>query len=115
MNGRIDFTNYVVPAAGYTQGFVVNRTLVAGAPETIDFRTEGLDGIPFRPYGVIAQNKGTAPLTIRINEIGYSITVSTGQNLQLPYPGPLEQSATLEGEGPVTVIFVNYPVFPVGV
>lgn len=109
-------SNYIVPAAGTTRGYVVNRKFVAGTPVTVDFRGVGLDGQPYRPSGVFVDNtRGTAPLTVIINEINFSFQIPAGSFAATPYPAPMQQSATLLGEGDVTLVFVDFPVIPMGV
>jgi len=106
--------NYLVPAMGTTRIYAIRETLTAGVPIEVDFRSIGLDGRPYAPYGVMVDNsQGTAPLSITINDIGYTMNCAAGASMQQPYPAPLNQSATITGEGLVVVVFADYPVMPV--
>jgi len=114
--GLQSMINYMIPAVGTPRGYVYNATLVAGTPATIDFRGitgGGIDGQPFRPSGVYIDNtQGTAVLKVVINEISYAINCPIGETLNLPYPAPIDMTATITGQGVVTIVFVDTPVMP---
>lgn len=105
-------TNYLVPATGSTNAFSIRQNFSA-TPYYQEFSSQGLDGIPFRPSGVIIDNsQGTGPLTVLINENSYRMVVPAGAGVQLPYPAPLNHTVNITGQGDATVIFVDYPVLP---
>lgn len=105
--------NYLVPATGTTHAWRFAKNFLAGEFEVIEFRNIALNGRPFAPSGVLIDNtNGTADCVVTILEYTYNIVCKKGQTLNLPYPAPLEQSVSVTGEGPVTVIFVDYPVLP---
>ena len=104
--------NFIVPAAGLTSSYPVQTTLAAGVIQTLDFRSFELDGFRFAPYGFYAYNPGSNSFSITINEVGLTFNVSPGQTIARPYPGPVEQTVDLSGDGDAVVTFVNYPVFP---
>lgn len=114
MNNVSAVTNYLVPAAGTTNGYFINDVMPA-AGKFIDFNTQSLDGQPFRPSGVIINNThGSAMARVRINETGYDVICDAGQTVQMPYPAPINCTATIYGnDEPLSVIFVDYPVIPV--
>lgn len=112
--GLQSVTNFLVPATGSTNAYVLNQAFAA-APFLQNFNNVALDGIPFRPSGVIIDNTaGTTPLTVLINEIGYNIVCPAGKTLQMPYPAPVGHSANITGDPAhvCTVVFVDYPVIP---
>lgn len=117
MSERLEnMSNYIVPAAGTTRGYVVNAKLTAGTPLSVDFRKIALDGQPYRPSGVFADNtKGTSPLIIVVNEINFSFQIPAGSFSAIPYPAPLQHSVNVLGNGDVTLVFVDFPVIPMGV
>ena len=104
--------NYLVPANGKTGAYIFRKTLVAGTPEYLDFRTINLDGQDFWPYGVYMDNReGLADLTLTFDQLQMSYTVGAAAPVTgFGYPGVVDQSVTIEGEGPVTLVFVNYPL-----
>ena len=106
-------SNFLVPATGSTNSVVLDQILTAGVPVRFDFANYSISGIPFRPSGVLIDNSAaTAPTSVQIPEIGYTMICAVGEMLHLPYPAPLNHSAIVSGEGDVTVIFVDYPVIP---
>lgn len=115
-DGLQQLINYMIPAVGTPRGYIFSKTLVAATPETIVFLgVQGgyWAGQPFRPSGVYIDNtQGTAPLQVVINEVSYRMICPVGQTLNLPFPAPLDVTATIVGEGQVTVIFVDVPVQP---
>lgn len=113
-NGLQSVTNFLVPATGSTNAFVIHQAFSA-TPLLQNFNNVELDGIPFRPSGVIIDNTaGTSALTVLINEIGYNIVCAAGKTLQMPYPAPVNHSANITGDpaNVATVVFVDYPVIP---
>lgn len=110
-NETVSVLNYLVPAAGTPSAMPVELTLVAGVAQNIDFRTKQLDGQSFSPYGVLIDNTdGTAVCTVEIDGIGWTIRCPIGEAIQAKYPGPVQQSVTVNGEGVVKFVFVNYPL-----
>lgn len=111
--GLENMQNYLVPAAGTTHGYRYTGELVLGEPVEIDFRSYDLNGRTFAPSGVLIDNTlGTADMVVTIVEFQFRLICKKGNTLMLPYPAPLNQTARIEGEGPITVIFVDYPVQP---
>lgn len=107
--------NYLLPAVGMPRMYTVHGE-VSDEETFINFRDLGLDGVPFSPYGVYANNKGNYPVTIEIVEIGFTFTVPAQSNIQMPYPAPVQQSVKLRAENPTEIefVFVEYPVQPSG-
>ncbi len=105
--------NYLVPAAGTTRSYRVTQNFAAGDIKHCDFRNMALDGVSFVPSGVLVDNtRGTGDCVITIIEFAWRIVVPAGTMINMPYPAPYNQTATIEGEGDVTVVFVDYPVIP---
>lgn len=105
--------NYLVPASGTTHGYRFTETMESGKVYEISFRDFQLNGRPFAPSGVLIDNtRGDADVSVIINEVSYRIVCKKGEFLHLPYPAPLQQTVTLQGEGLTTIIFVDYPVLP---
>lgn len=103
--------NYLVPADGKTSCYLVRETLVDGVPLNIDFRNVNLDGQEFWPYGVYINNlEGTKQCDVVIDQMFLTISTPAGEDKQKAYPGPVNQTVTITGEGPVTLLFVNYPI-----
>lgn len=111
--GMQSVTNFLVPATGSTNAYLVSEAFGA-TPYFQDFNNVALDGIPFRPSGVVIDNsQGTGDLVVLINEISYRIICPAGSTLQMPYPAPMNHTANITGSGqPATVLFVDYPVIP---
>lgn len=107
-------SNFLVPAAGNISA-VVYREVFGATPVLKQFNNFELDGIPFRPYGVLIDNTtGTVALNVLINEISFNISCAAGKSLQMPFPAPLNFTVNITGD-PVnleTVVFVNYPLIP---
>lgn len=112
MAARIVATqNYLVPANGKTGAYIWQETLVAGIDYTIDFRDVNLDGQEFWPYGVYINNYyGTAICEIHFDQLGITHLTGQGMGNAQAYPGVVDQSVTIRGEGPVYLVFVNYPI-----
>lgn len=105
--------NYLVPAAGTTRSYRVTQNFASGDIKHCDFRNMALDGLSFVPSGVLVDNtRGTADCVITIIEFAWRIVVPAGTTINMPYPAPYNQTATIEGEGDITVVFVDYPVIP---
>lgn len=108
-------SNFLVPATGGVNCLVVSREFIAD-PFRVNFQEYDLSGVPFRPYGVIVDNtSGANEIEIRINEIAYTIKCPAGQSIQMPYPSPVNHTASISspaGANQATVIFVDYPVQP---
>lgn len=105
--------NYLVPAAGTTRSYRVTQNFTAGDIKHCDFRNMALDGVSFVPSGVLVDNtRGTGDCVITIIEFAWRIVVPAGTMINMPYPAPYNQTATIEGEGDITVVFVDYPVIP---
>lgn len=107
--------NYAAPSAGFTRACPIQATFTA-VPFNIDFKAlEGsnLADTPFRPTGVYIDNtQSVNPLTVMINELNYRIICPAGASLNLPYPAPAYSTASITGNGPASLIFVDYPVKP---
>lgn len=105
--------NYLVPAAGTTRAYRETMDFQPGQPVKADFRDMSLDGLSFVPSGVMVDNsRANGDLAIVINEMSWRIVVKAGEFAQMPYPAPYNQTATIEGDGLATVVFVDYPVIP---
>lgn len=105
--------NYLVPASGTTHGYRFTQTMEAARVYEISFRDFQLNGRAFAPSGVLIDNtRADGDVSIIINEVAYRIVCKKGEFLHLPYPAPLQQTVSLQGEGLTTVIFVDYPVLP---
>lgn len=105
--------NYLVPAAGTTRSYRVTQNFAPGDIKHCDFRNMALDGVSFVPSGVLVDNtRGTGDCVITIIEFAWRIVVPAGTMINMPYPAPYNQTATIEGEGDITVVFVDYPVIP---
>lgn len=102
----ISLVNLLVPAVGGVSGVPVELGLVTGTPQTIDFRSLRLDGAQFNPYGVYGI-EGSAQITV--DALGYTFSISAGGGRM--YPAPVGSTLTLEGNGTVRLLFVNYPIF----
>lgn len=106
-------SNFLVPATGSTSAMTIKRQLTASDQLYIDFSEKGLDGSPFRPYGVYVDNtENDTAASVTINEMGFRIVVPARTFLMTPFPAPLNLTATLTGDGVVTFVFVDSPVIP---
>ena len=115
MAGTQPVSNFLVPATGSTNAYRLTQIFNATNPLFVDFTIISLDGIPFRPSGVIIDNKnGTTALNVLINEMGLNISCPAGKFMQMPYPAPLNHTANILGDGTnqATVVFVDYPLIP---
>lgn len=111
----LNVSNYIVPAAGTTRGYTVRKVFDPLLPDVIDFRQIALDGQPYRPSGVFVDNtRNSDPLTVVVNEIGFTIIVPAGANVATPYPAPIQHSVTIIGNGEAVLVFVDFPVIPQG-
>lgn len=106
-------SNFLVPAQGTTNALAISQVF-SSSPLRINFQDKGLDGVPFRPSGVVIDNtNGTGVLRVKINETGLTFDCIPGNTMQMPYPAPLNHSATITGNNEhATVIFVDYPLIP---
>lgn len=115
-NGLQQTINFMLPAVGTPRGYVEFNTFVPGTPVNIDFRNVSggsIDGQPFRPSGVYIDNtNGTGDLSVKINEMQYTMICPAGGMLNLPFPAPTDLSVTINGNGDATIIFVDTPVQP---
>ena len=103
--------NYIVPATGLPGAMPIELALASGVDSYIDFRDSSLDGVKFSPYGVIIDNTdGDEQCTVKIDGLGYIIRCGAGGVVQAKYPGPVDQTVTVTGNGLVKFIFVNYPL-----
>lgn len=111
-NGLNTVSNYLVPATGSTNAYLVRETF-SGTPFAVDFRKVELDGLAFRPYSVLIENTaGSDPVTVTIPEMSLNIVCPAGKTLQFMYPSPTDSSALITGNGLATVIFTDYPMVP---
>lgn len=108
--------NYMVPSNGQTH-CVVYRGTASAVPFLIDWRQFSLDAQSFNPQGVFIDNsKGTVPLVLVVNPIGYTITVPAGSVVEQQFPAPNGQTMTVTGDpaNEVVLYFVDFPVLPSG-
>lgn len=111
-SGLQSVSNYLVPATGSTNAYMVRENFSATS-FLVDFNKQELDGLPFRPYGVIIDNTGGAnPVTVTINEMALAIVAPAGKAVHCPFPAPVGCTASITGNGIATVVFVDYPVIP---
>jgi len=115
-DGLQQLINYMIPAVGTPRGYLFSKVLPAATPETINFLgVQGgyWAGQPFRPSGIYMDNtQGVADLKVVINEMSYQMICPAGETLNLPFPAPLDVTATITGEGQITIVFVDVPVQP---
>jgi hypothetical protein len=105
-------SNYLVPATSSPNAYLIRGTFSA-APEIVNFSNISLNGLAFRPSGVIIDNTaGTGSLNILIPEMSFNISCPAGASLNMPYPAPMNHTASITGLGDATVIFVDYPLQP---
>lgn len=113
MSGLSNTVNYLVPAAGTTHAFPIFATFVAGQVSGINFDEKNIDGQRFMPSGVIIDNTlGTQDFVVTITNTGFRIVCPVGRMCQMPYSAPTSQQVNIQGEGPVSLQFVDYPVIP---
>jgi hypothetical protein len=109
-------TNFLVPAAGQTHCVNVTGSPFTNQPTLVDWRNFRVDNFPFQPQGVIIDNSlGESPVTVMILPIEYPILCPAGGQLQVPFPAPNGQTASIIGGGGTdvtNVYFVDYPVLP---
>lgn len=115
MAGRIiSVQNFLVPANGNVGTYVIDEVLVAGVPLYIDFREVNLDGQSFWPYGLFVNNiNGTQDVAVTIDQMGLTMTTGPGDSNSGMYPGPMDQTVTITGDGRAIIVFCNFPVFSV--
>lgn len=112
LNAVQSVSNFLVPATGTTNLYNVSE-IFSSTPKFIDFRDQSLDGLPFRPSGVIIDNsQGTGNLVVLINETGFQIICGAGMGMSMPYPAPINHTVNITGQGQAVVQFVDYPVIP---
>lgn len=107
-------SNYLVPATGSPNAYVIKDTFTA-SPQSVNFQNIQLNGLAFRPSGVIIDNtKSASVLNVLIPEMSFNISCPAGASLNMPYPAPMNHSASITGAGDAeaTVIFVDYPLQP---
>ena len=105
-------SNFLVPATGSTNAYTLRENFTA-TPKFFDPRNVGLDGAPFRPYGVIIDNTaGNDTLTVLVNEMSFTVNAEAGASVQMPFPAPVNCTFNITGDGDATVIFVDYPIIP---
>lgn len=107
-------SNYLVPATESPNAYVIKDTFTA-SPQSVNFQNIQLNGLAFRPSGVIIDNtKSASPLNVLIPEMSFNISCPAGASLNMPYPAPMNHTASITGAGDAeaTVIFVDYPLQP---
>lgn len=111
-------TNFLVPSSGGTHAVQVALDLVAGTPNTLDWRQLANADFPFQPQGVFVDNSvGTNPLTIAISSNGggnaiWTAQVKAGDMAGIMFPAPNGQFHTINGAGEVNLVYVDFPVLP---
>lgn len=111
--GQQAVSNLMVPATGNPNAYVLAAQAFTATPFVVSFREISLNGLAFRPSGVIIDNTQSAnPVTVLIPEFSFRMSCGAGRTLMLPYPAPIDHSASITGNGTSTIIFVDYPVFP---
>lgn len=92
------------------------KLVLSNSPFYVDFRTlvgSDLDGTPFKPYGMYIDNtQGNANLTILFQETQYRVVCKKGEVLNTSYPAADYAIAAITGDGPASIIFVDYSVEP---
>lgn len=105
-------SNYLVPATGSPNMYAVHETFSA-APFIVDFSQISLNGLAFRPSGVIIDNTaGTGDLDVLIPQASFNVICKAGATLMMPYPALQNHTASITGLGDATVIFVDFPLMP---
>lgn len=108
-------TNYLVPSSGGTHCVPVTANWTP-QPAVLDWRQFSESSFAFNPQGVFIDNSENAnPLTIEILPIGWTIEVAAGQQLMVPFPAPVQQTAQVSSSGTggtATLMFVDFPVLP---
>lgn len=112
-------TNYLVPSSGGTHCIPFTGALAAGVPATIDWRQFNTDSFAFQPQGAYIDNSGSGnSVTIEIFAGGptgaliWTITVPAGKVMHTPFPAPNGQSHIISGNGPLTIVYADFPVLP---
>lgn len=113
MAAQTPVNNFMVPATGTPNSVPVQGPFSA-TPLVIDFRENGLDGSPFVPQGLFADNTtGSAPLVIAIQGMNWSVVVPTGSQLGCQYPAPIGQIVSITGNNAGgSIVFCDFPVLP---
>lgn len=92
------------------------KLVLSSSPYYVDFRTlvgSDLDGTPFKPYGMYIDNtQGTENLIILFQETQYRVVCKKGEVLNTSYPAADYAIAAITGNGPASIIFVDYSVEP---
>ena len=92
------------------------KLVLSDSPYYVDFRTlvgSDLDGTPFKPYGMYIDNtQGNANLIILFQETQYRVVCKKGEVLNTSYPAADYAIAAITGDGPASIIFVDYSVEP---
>lgn len=92
------------------------KLVLSDSPFYVDFRTltgSDLDGTPFKPYGMYIDNtQGNANLIILFQETQFRVVCKKGEVLHTSYPAADYAIAAITGDGPASIIFVDYSVEP---
>lgn len=92
------------------------RLVLSDSPFYVDFRTligSDLDGTPFKPYGIYIDNtQGNANLIILFQDTQFRVVCKKGEVLHTSYPAADYAIAAITGNGPASIIFVDYSVEP---
>jgi len=113
MPAQTPVNNFMAPATGTPNSVPVSGPFSA-TPLVVDFRENSIDGSPFVPQGLFADNTaGAAPLVIAIQGMNWSVVVPIGAQITAQYPAPIGQIVSITGNNAAgSVIFCDFPVLP---
>ena len=113
MSPQTPVNNFMVPATGTPNSVAVVGPFSA-TPLVVDFRDNGIDGSPFVPQGLYADNTaGSAPLVIAIQGMNWSVIVPIGAQISAQYPAPIGQIVSITGNNAAgSIVFCDFPVLP---
>ena len=107
--------NYLVPADGTTHCVKVTLT---PTPQGINLNWDSYSNNKFRfmPQGCYVDNSTSLqPVTIKIQPIGFTVTVAAGELKAVSFPAPSHQTAVISGTGgELSIFWVDYPVITSG-
>lgn len=113
MPAQTPVNNFMAPATG-TPNSVPILGPFSATPLIVDFRENSLDGLPFVPQGLFADNtQGSAPLVIAVQGMNWSVIVPVGAQISCQYPAPIGQIVSITGNNAGgSIIFCDFPVLP---